>query len=118
MVDRKILFTVFFLNVGKEENRLCVKKSISGKKNAKYVHGGQKQGQFNGEKRSVVSRYSGRLVVALVQQLEHIKVIDKRCDEWLIVTKCKRWVLHYMASWAKCTHATNKMGKKVSIVDA
>lgn len=44
--------------------------------------------------------------------LEQIKVIDERCHEWLMGSKWERWALHCRPSWAKCTHVTNKMGKK------
>ncbi|XP_024948537.1 uncharacterized protein LOC102622519 isoform X2 [Citrus sinensis] len=46
------------------------------------------------------------------RHLDEIKVLDERCYEWLMESKWERWALHCMPAWAKCTHVTNKMGKK------
>lgn len=35
--------------------------------------------------------------------------------EWMMESKLERWVLHCMPAWAKCTHVTNKMGKKFQL---
>ncbi|GAY55184.1 hypothetical protein CUMW_162440 [Citrus unshiu] len=44
--------------------------------------------------------------------LDETKVLDERCYEWLVESKWERWALHCMPAWAKCTHVTNKIGKK------
>ncbi|GAY69181.1 hypothetical protein CUMW_270020, partial [Citrus unshiu] len=46
------------------------------------------------------------------RHLDEIKVLDESCYEWLMESKWERWALHCMPTWAKCTHVTNKMGKK------